>query len=847
MRPGGRGDGLDARAGELDGRRALGPVGRLQHGAVLAAVLGVVVPPPRSQAASASDGGEGSSREDGSQAHDFPGGRVGEDDAWSRAAPVYRDARRGFRRLACARRPPRWDTSGFRSAEPLSDGIPLPVARRGARVLSFARSDDAFAALFPRPPPVTQPRTSDPPAHHRRHLHARPARVAAALPALAAPRGGADRARDGGGRRAPTQPVEPAVRAELGDDAPPRLTVMPRADAPTGPPPRATASRAQARTPFILYLDDDAALLSRRRRRGRAGRAGADPSVARGGVRAGGRGGDAVSARRAAVARHGAGAGAHVHRLRAPGAARRRCWRWADTGRCWTRTARSASSPCGCWTPATASSTCPAPPSRTSRTRGGRDPQRFLHLTVRNDALSGLLNEPLPHGAGARCPAAAGATFPCAATGAGKIPAGSAASSARVADAAAAGARGAAGRALVHAARLAAAGGVAAVPRARRRAVSRPLRLLTLGHSYVVGTNRALARAMAQAGAGEWEVTAAAPAAFPGDLGPITLQPARRRAGGGAARPRRGAHPHHALRPRAARAAAARSGTWCTAGRSRSSWPARRSPRGRRAATKLVFATFQNLPKRYPPPFRWTERFAMGRAAGWIAFGGRVEEALRDAARLRTPPAPRDRAGGGYGALSPRPPRRARAMRASLGWMDDGPPVVGYLGRFVPEKGMETLMRALDGCTQPWRALLVGGGPMEPARARRGPGGHGDRVRIVTGVAHDEVPGYLNAMDLLCAPSRTTPRWHEQLGRMLTEAMACGVPVIGSASGEIPYVIADAGLIVAGGRRRRLDARHRRPARQSVAPRRLRRPRPGPRRSRVRAGRGRAAAPGFFP
>lgn len=318
-------------------------------------------------------------------------------------------------------------------------------------------------------------------------------------------------------------------------------------------------------------------------------------------------------------------------------------------------------------------------------------------------------------------------------------------------------------------------------------------RLLTIGHSYVVGTNRRLARAMAAAGAGAWEVTAAAPSSFPGDLGPVTLQiaPDERvealtlRAAGGV---------HTMLYGNELRALLRRGWDlvhcweepYILAGAQVAAW----TPRD----VKLVFATFQNLPKRYPPPFRWTERFAVSRAAGWIAFGRTIEDALRDrpgyAKRPRRVIAP----GVDTDLFRPDPAAGAR-VRASLGWGDDDGLVVGYLGRFVPEKGLDTLMRALDGCAEPWRALFVGGGRME-AEVRAWAARHGERVRVATGVGHEAVPEYLNAMDLLSAPSRTTRAWREQLGRMLTEAMACGVPVLGSASGEIPYVIADAGLIL---------------------------------------------------
>jgi glycosyltransferase involved in cell wall biosynthesis len=121
--------------------------------------------------------------------------------------------------------------------------------------------------------------------------------------------------------------------------------------------------------------------------------------------------------------------------------------------------------------------------------------------------------------------------------------------------------------------------------------------------------------------------------------------------------------------------------------------------------------------------------------------------------------------------------------------------VVGFLGRFVPDKGLPLLLRVLDQTSQPWRALFVGTGPMEAA-LRSWATRYGDRVRICTTVTHDQVPQYLNAMDTLCAPSQTMPNWREQFGRMLIEAFACGLPVIGSDSGEIPYVIDNAGIIL---------------------------------------------------
>ncbi len=108
------------------------------------------------------------------------------------------------------------------------------------------------------------------------------------------------------------------------------------------------------------------------------------------------------------------------------------------------------------------------------------------------------------------------------------------------------------------------------------------------------------------------------------------------------------------------------------------------------------------------------------------------------------------------------------------------------------------MMRAMDavGGSTPWSLLALGAGPMESnlrnwAAAR----GWSDRVQVRL-VPHRDVPAYLGAADLLLAPSQTGPRWREQFGRVVIEAFACGVPVLGSDSGEIPYVIGDAGKVL---------------------------------------------------
>ncbi len=322
--------------------------------------------------------------------------------------------------------------------------------------------------------------------------------------------------------------------------------------------------------------------------------------------------------------------------------------------------------------------------------------------------------------------------------------------------------------------------------------MARP-RLLTIAHSYVVGLNRRLADEMARGGA--WEVVAAAPRSYAGDHGPIALEQSNEGCRVVPVGVRRSRWPHVMSYGSELRELLADRWDvvhcWEEPYVLAAAQIARWAPR----SAALVFATFQNIPKRYPFPLRWFEGLAMHRANGWIAFGSTVQAALE--ARPGYAGRPHRVIPPGVDLDAFRPDAAARrAIRGALGWSaHDGVPVVGYLGRFVPEKGLRLLTAALDGVRPPWRALLVGAGPLE-RELRAWATRYGDRVRIACGVRHADVPAHLNAMDLLCAPSQTTASWREQFGRMLVEAFACGVPVLASDSGEIPYVVDGSGILL---------------------------------------------------
>jgi glycosyltransferase involved in cell wall biosynthesis len=204
----------------------------------------------------------------------------------------------------------------------------------------------------------------------------------------------------------------------------------------------------------------------------------------------------------------------------------------------------------------------------------------------------------------------------------------------------------------------------------------------------------------------------------------------------------------------------------------------------------IGFFTWQNIQKRYPPPFRQLEQMVFRQSCFAVSGSASARAVLR---------------AKGYGAAAPVIPAGIDPSLYTDDPERDAPPfekepsevVIGFLGRVAEEKGLRTLLKALARLRDrlleedvPWRLVVVGAGPFEEAFDEQAAAlGLADRVERTGYVPHTEAPRYLAAFDMLVIPSETQSNWKEQFGRVIIEAMACGTPVVGSDSGEIPHLI----------------------------------------------------------
>ena len=205
----------------------------------------------------------------------------------------------------------------------------------------------------------------------------------------------------------------------------------------------------------------------------------------------------------------------------------------------------------------------------------------------------------------------------------------------------------------------------------------------------------------------------------------------------------------------------------------------------RAAGAQSLFFSWQNIRRHYPFPFNLLEKQVL-RDVSYAIMGNRAAVQVWQAKGYEGPYRVIPQFGVDPALFHP-PAQRDKGRGF----------VIGAAGRrLVPEKGIDLLLRAAAQLPGIWRLQIAGEGPerrrLERLARELGIAG---RVHFDGPIPSEQMPAYLRQLDVLVLPSRTLPNWKEQFGRVLVEAMACEVAVVGADSGEIPNVVGPAGLI----------------------------------------------------
>lgn len=119
-----------------------------------------------------------------------------------------------------------------------------------------------------------------------------------------------------------------------------------------------------------------------------------------------------------------------------------------------------------------------------------------------------------------------------------------------------------------------------------------------------------------------------------------------------------------------------------------------------------------------------------------------------------------------------------------------------FVGRLVPEKGVIDLYRAFRSIyRKDMKLRIVGDGPLGSQIESMRENDHLEDVVYIESTNYSHIHKTYQEADLFVLPSRRTKTWEEQYGMVLIEAMASGLPVITYATGAIPEVVGNAGIV----------------------------------------------------
>lgn len=202
----------------------------------------------------------------------------------------------------------------------------------------------------------------------------------------------------------------------------------------------------------------------------------------------------------------------------------------------------------------------------------------------------------------------------------------------------------------------------------------------------------------------------------------------------------------------------------------------------------MVMEVDQNILKRLPPPFEFIRKHVLQNTDHVLSRSPDATAVVR--AKGYTGQVSRI----GYGvdltnfnpAVEPMMPRTVRPDFR-----------IGYVGRLVEEKGLDDALDAMARTVTPVSLAIMGEGPYEASLRRRVAAlGLTDKVSFRGWGKPADVASFLRSLDAMILLTRTTRSVREQFGRVIVEAQACGVPVVGSQGGAIPDVVGDGGWII---------------------------------------------------
>ena len=202
----------------------------------------------------------------------------------------------------------------------------------------------------------------------------------------------------------------------------------------------------------------------------------------------------------------------------------------------------------------------------------------------------------------------------------------------------------------------------------------------------------------------------------------------------------------------------------------------------RRLGIPGVLATAESLPRSYTIGQRLRRERSLRRAAGLIGANN-LALALATKRRPTTPQLSLPRLGVTLPATAPREPHTGLTL--------------GFVGRLVPERGLDLLFRACVGLAGKWTLTVVGTGPsQEELESLAQRLGIAARISWLGALPRQAVDEIWPRLDCLVLPSRTTERWVMTEGRAAIHAMANGVTIVGTNSGALPEIVGNAGRIV---------------------------------------------------